>query len=617
MGNIGLVAPDMYTLESARALVGKQPVPIALAVGSSEKGVAEAAKLIQQGVDIVISRGETGKSIAAAFPDITVVFIKRSGLDIARALGSARQHKEPLAAVTFPDTLARIVAVCNALDIPVRPYPLENRLEAEAVVLRAVQEGAARIIVTAATLAPAQRLGIPYGPVLSSEESLLEAMEEARIIFHVRQMEKAKMSLLYTVLNTTDNGIMAVDAAGIVTMFNAVAERHTARDARDVIGRPASLVLPEFDLDQAIRSGESEPNALVRVRGETLVCNIDLVRVDTVVSGVVCTFQDANTIQAMEATVRRHIHASGHVATVHFQDIQGHGRAIRESVVTAREYARSDATVFLAGETGTGKELFAQSIHNHSARNRGPFVAVNCAALPGHLLESELFGYVAGAFTGASNKGKAGLFELAHGGTIFLDEVTEIEPGIQAKLLRVLQEKKVMRLGSDQVNPINVRVIASTNKDLKKLASSNDFRQDLYYRLNVLLLHLPPLRARKEDIPLLCAFFLKNFPQAERLPIFTPDAFAVLKAYSWPGNIRELQNVMVRLAATAQGKTVNGKTIRALLDWDGKKEKESVLVHDQAEVILQALRETRGRRGEAAQMLGMSRSTLWRKMRAL
>ncbi len=617
MGTIGLVAPDEYSFEEARAVVKKQAGGIILALGVQEKGVAEAARLVQQGVEVIISRGETAKAIMAAFPEVTVVAIKRSGFDISRALGRALEHGGPIAVVAFPYILERIATICNALHISVTIYPLESRTDSEKVILRAVSEGA-KVIVGAVTGAvTAQRLGIPYEVVQSGVESLTEAVDEARAIMQARQLDKAKMSLLHTVLDATDEGIVAVDADGAITLLNAVAERYTGHEAKDAVGRPLGTVWPELSQAQAVKKGEADPHLLVKVKDTTFVCNIAPVKVDSVVSGAVCTFHDAGRVQAMEAAVRRRLHAAGLVAGMRFQDMQGRGPALKQAIATAKQYARSEDTVLLSGETGTGKELFAQSIHNHSARCRGPFVAVNCAALPGHLLESELFGYVAGAFTGASSKGKTGLFELAHGGTIFLDEITEMEPGIQAKLLRVLQEKKVMRLGGDQVIAIDVRIIASTNKDLKKLADGTDFRRDLYYRLNVLLLHLPPLRDRQEDIPGLCRFFLKSrTPQAEALPVFTHDAYAVLKAYPWPGNIRELQNVMARIIATAKGKTVDGKTVRAMLDDGGAKEKRT-FARDQAEQILEALREAKGRRGLAAQRLGMSRATLWRKMRDL
>ncbi len=243
-------------------------------------------------------------------------------------------------------------------------------------------------------------------------------------------------------------------------------------------------------------------------------------------------------------------------------------------------------------------------------------MAVNCSALPGTLLESELFGYVPGAFTGASNKGKPGLFEQADGGTIFLDEITEIEPHIQTKLLRVLQEKQVMRLGSDTVTPFDVRVIAASNENIPRQLELGKFRSDLYYRLNVLMLHLPPLRERQEDIPLLCRYFLRRYlPKITPIPGFTSGAMRELCEWPWQGNIREMQNIMTRVATTVRGKLIDRETIKYLLEGSVPPENDCDFSQEKEEIIRKALVEAGGKKGKAAASIGMSRTTFWRKTR--
>ncbi|MEE4135996.1 MAG: sigma 54-interacting transcriptional regulator, partial [Desulforhopalus sp.] len=256
--------------------------------------------------------------------------------------------------------------------------------------------------------------------------------------------------------------------------------------------------------------------------------------------------------------------------------------------------------------------------HNGSNRKKGPFVALNCAALPEQILESELFGYVGGAFTGASPKGKAGLFEVAHGGTLFLDEIAELTGMTQGKLLRVLQEKQVMRLGSDRVTPVDVRIISATNKSLKRLVKDNEFRADLYYRLNVLQLKLYPLRDRIEDVVALARFFLKKHADKMNQPLeFSNKALEELTRYNWPGNIRELQNIIERILSTIKGKSISTEMVRQHLEDQHENEIHSQLHNDQMEEIRQALKLSRGKHTDAARLLGISRSTLWRKLKRM
>nr|WP_274608171.1 sigma 54-interacting transcriptional regulator [Peribacillus sp. TH27] len=251
--------------------------------------------------------------------------------------------------------------------------------------------------------------------------------------------------------------------------------------------------------------------------------------------------------------LRLKIKESGHIAKYKFNDIISKSSKIEQVKKQAKKMALSDSNVLIIGESGTGKELFANSIHNYSSRNPFPFVAVNCSALPDNLLESELFGYEEGAFTGAKRGGKKGLFEQAHRGTIFLDEIGDISSNLQSRLLRVLQQKEVLRVGGTKVIPVDVRVIAATNKDLFHLVQERQFRDDLYYRLKVLQLNIPPLRERVEDIfPLIKHFMFKKRTQLT----FSSEAQYCLESYNWPGNIRELENMVECLGIMADGEII-------------------------------------------------------------
>ena len=354
--------------------------------------------------------------------------------------------------------------------------------------------------------------------------------------------------------------------------------------------------------------------------------------------------QDASHIQSLEHKMRRELHAKGHVARYTLKDVVGHSAEMRSLVEHAELYANSPSSIFIYGESGTGKEIFAQGIHMASPFRNGPFVGINCTALPESLLESELFGYAEGAFTGAKKGGKVGLFEMAHNGTLFLDEIGEIPTSVQAKLLRVLQEREVCRLGDDKIIPVDIRIISATNKDLEELVRQKLFREDLLYRLNVLELRLPPLRERTGDIPLL----IKAYNGKQNHPVtFLPEAVRLLEAQPYPGNIRQLFNLLERTITLSDGDMIEASQLANILHLPfssaspncgspdcGSKEPafpdpaseasssgcsvsslDSAMDLCEKERILETLRKNRGRRKETAEQLNISPATLWRKMK--
>jgi transcriptional regulator with PAS, ATPase and Fis domain len=295
----------------------------------------------------------------------------------------------------------------------------------------------------------------------------------------------------------------------------------------------------------------------------------------------------------------------------------------------AKKYSKVDSTVLILGETGTGKEIFAESIHNYSTRKNAPFVAINCAAFPASVLESELFGYVEGAFTGALKKGKMGIFELAHNGTIFLDEISEAPLDVQLKLLRVIQERKIMRIGGDELIPIDVRLIAASNKDLKKLINKGLFREDLYYRLCVLELRIPSLNERRQDIPDLVKTFINESTKPNS--VITNKAIDMLMSYEWSGNVRQLNNIVERLTVIKDdGIITSDDVLNATANLRDKTkffENENSSKNDSSyskgnnefkteeDLLKEALIECNGNKKLTAQNLGISTSTLWRKIK--
>ena len=345
---------------------------------------------------------------------------------------------------------------------------------------------------------------------------------------------------LKMILNFTSDSVIAVDLAGHITEFNESSERSFGLKKREVQGRHIGEVFPELGTEEVPKYLEAVRDEIVTIGHIPYVLNrYGLYSEEDMLTGVVLFFQKYMEIEKTRNKLRSQMIPKGHVARYTMDSILGNSRVIRELKDVARRMAKSASTVLITGESGTGKEVFAQAIHNASSRKNMPFIAVNCSALAASLLESELFGYEEGAFTGARKGGKLGLFEMADKGTLFLDEIGEMPFELQAKLLRVLMEKEVMRIGGTDLIKVNVRIIAATNKDLLKLTREGRFREDLYYRINVLPLPLPPLRERKEDIPVLADFFLQEFGAEKNL---SKKILRILAAYDWPGNIRELHN---------------------------------------------------------------------------
>ena len=340
------------------------------------------------------------------------------------------------------------------------------------------------------------------------------------------------------------------------------------------------------------------------------------------------SFQDAEEIRNMENKIRKQLMEKGLVAKYRFENIVGRSEKLLETIQNAQKYSQFDANILLVGESGTGKELFAQSIHNASSRNNKPFVAINCAAIPEQLLESEMFGYAEGSFTGATKGGKIGLFEQAHKGTLFLDEIGEMPPMLQAKLLRVLQEKEVRRLGDNKVIPIDVRVICATNVNIDKMVQEGKFRMDLFYRINLFTLRIPPLREREEDISELFSYFINRYARKngmrEKIPI-AQEAFEWMKRYAWPGNVRELQNFSERVLALYNNEVIDEKLVKKaglddyVIHLAVQDEKKSIVNETEAddEILLQKLKKKHETKEEMAKRLGISRSTLYRRMKEI
>ena len=428
------------------------------------------------------------------------------------------------------------------------------------------------------------------------------------------------------ILDSIADGVFTVDKDWRITSFNRAAQKITGVPHDEAIGKPccdvfrASICEDQCALKDTLRTGKPLVNKAIYIldaKGQQIPISISTaILKDSAgqVIGGVETFRDLSMVEELRKELER---------KYTFADIIGRSHVMQQLFELLPQIATSNSTVLIEGASGTGKELFARAIHNLSGRRPKPLVTVNCGALPDTLLESELFGYKAGAFTDAKQD-KPGRFAVANGGTIFLDEIGDISPALQARLLRVLQEKTFEPLGSVEPITVDVRIIAATNKDLRKLVHKGTFREDLYYRIDVVRLELPPLRDRREDIPLLADHLLAKFNRLQNRDLagVSPEAMALLMKHNYPGNVRELENIVEHAFVLCPGGLIQVQHLPASLysgpgphpslGKDGLTLKALETLH-----ISDALRRHSGNRTAAAEELGINPSTLFRKIRSL
>lgn len=601
-----------------------------------EEAVPVARQLLAKGVEVVLGGGGTGNLLAQTI-GLPVVKIARTHLDVLRALLRAREYGAHIGMTTFARPIDGLDVFEQLLGIKIREIVFSTSQQLASGIADAVKAGVDCVVGGGICKRIITSLGGTGVVVLPSQEIVQQALAEARAIAAARRREKHDSARFKTILETMKEGLIVVNSSGEVEVLNKMAADVFGLAPQRMIGRPLPNAISDTGLLRVLETDRPETDQVRRVGDIDIVISSVPIKVDGTTEGVVATFKEAQVIQSIHRRLREKLYVKGFVAKYSIDQLKGESKCMRQLIEKTRKYATADAAVLIEGETGTGKEILSQGIHRLSTRRDQPFVAINCSALSESLLESELFGYEEGAFTGAKRGGKIGLFELANGGTVFLDEIADISPNVQVRLLRVLEAKEIMRIGGDRIVPIDVRITSSTHKNLYAEVKAGRFRADLYFRLAILKLHIAPLRERIEDLPTILRELLNRYGAVEKA--ITPNMAKRAAEYYWPGNVRELDALAKRYIALLGPARQNDRLFAELL------EENRSSVHDlstgsadqltasesagaahrsdrlrdqingfEARVIQATLAQCRFNKKETAKRLGISVNTLWRKL---
>lgn len=575
----------------------------------------------ENGAKVFIARGQNFDLINRKY-NIPVVSVRATYEEILVAYRQAQKISKRIAILGYGSIYTMIQKFQRISKEDFLAIKIDDVRNIQQLMKQAADQGYDTFVGGITTRESCEKYGLNHVMLDSDSLSIKIALDEALSLIEIQSERTQNFTLIQTILNTSEDAIIAFDKQLKVTFINNKAKKIFKNELNQLV---TETIFPTDIRTKIYTNQESLQNYLIHINEEPHLLSIKPLISNQNVYGAVATITISTELINTETTLRKQLAEKGHIAKANFKDVIGKSKVITETITWAKRIALSENNILIHGDTGTGKELFAQSIHNFSSRQYGPFIAINCAALATSILESELFGYEKGSFTGASTQGKMGVFELAHKGTLFLDEIGEISGELQAKLLRVIQEKEIVRVGGNNVIPVDVRIITATNKDLKKLSRKNDFRSDLFYRLSVLELELPPLKDRKEDIPLLVSNYLKtNYPTIE-IEAASLDYF---KRFPFEGNIRQLINLVERCTVLAEYSKISQyiveKVCKKEFDYeeDSKDSLEETLYNtiqdnptDEAKHIEAALKRNFGNRQQTAEELKISTTTLWRKMK--
>lgn len=604
MESILFVAPSQKIADTAKYVISEMKLSIPVIVANNKTALQATEDFPK--VSVLISRGGTADDLKV-LPEKTIVEINTSFTDILMVIEKAlHEGYRRIAIVTKDNIIDNIETDFNFLGAKIQVRPCHNDAEIGKWVKILEEDGAEYIIGCKLALEAASACGLQHAYIESGEISIRKAIQEAKNIVYSKGVAELQLERMNAVINNIQEGVVILDREQKPIFSNKIANEILSGESEPDWRHNILRKMAGFDKEKIVEIGDNR----------ILLKSIPL-EVYNQYKNDVWIFEEISRIEKTERKIRLSMYNKGFYAKWHFEDIITASPMMKHVVITARKFALANSNILIYGDTGTGKEGLAQSIHNASTRANQPFISVNCASLPPNLIESELFGYAEGAFTGARKSGKRGLFELAHKGTIFLDEIGEMPLDVQSRLLRVLQEREIMRIGDDKIMPLDIRVICATNKDLLKLSQTGKFRFDLYYRINVLKLQLPSLKKRREDIlPIFYHYLKKYHTDQSNIPYLDAKSEKCLLEYAWPGNIRELKNIAEVLAF--ESGNINAAQVAEILEPSTQVQQEGIcfstdlsLKEMEREILRHLLKEHTAE--EVCAKMGISRVTLWRK----
>lgn len=599
-----------------------------------EDVVFKAKELIKnEDSRIFIARGSHAKLLNSYFEnEISIVEVDLSVSDVIKHINFAHNNNNKVALITYKSKYEKFKELNELTGEYFDYYTFTSLNELEGLLNKLSNKGFDGVIGTSTICDLAENNNLD-SYFIYSNDSIITAINDANEIALAREVEQRKTQEIKTIVKFIHNGVISVDKDGVIKFVNKSAKKLLELNLNDnLLTKNINEILPELKIDKIIKTGRKEINQIETINDQKVNVSKVPIIIKSKRKGAIVTLQKISDVKETELKIRKDNYGKGLVAKYNFENILGKNEKLLKCKEKARVYSQSNFNILITGETGTGKELLAQSIHNESTRRNKPFVPINCTSLPEKLLESELFGYEEGSFTGAQKGGKKGIFEIAHEGTVFLDEIGKISKKIQYRLLRVLEEKNIRKIGSDSIIPVDVRVIAATNNNLFEEIKKNNFQKDLYYRLKTLTLELPPLRERKEDIEIISKSYLKSKNVYLKYEDFWYNMFEYFKQLNWPGNVRQLENILQRIIIGLENNLFNKDDLQEVIDEtieisfelinenkdDFFKNIEVDNIKSKAEekeIINNALEEEKWHKSKTAKKLGISRTTLWRKMK--